>query len=122
MNSTLCETSEKTSTVKFRQPEYTVHELKDAYEVKVYVPGCNKDGINIAHEKDTLVVTGIHSEAGKPEWKPLHQEIRRHDYKLQLMLHVNINVDKVSAKTENGVLVIHLPVAEEAKPKQISVE
>ena len=111
-----------TTTVNYRRPVYQVHNLEDAYEVQVQVPGCSKEGIQIDHEKDVLTIQATRKEAVNADWKLLHREIRDADYQLKLSLNVDINADKISAKTEDGVLKIHLPISEQAKPRQIAVE
>ena len=115
-------TSKNTTTVNYRRPVYQVHELEGAYEVQVHVPGCSKEGIQIDHEKDVLTIQASRKESVNPDWKLLHREIREADYQLKLNLNVNIAAEKITAKTEDGVLKIHLPIAEEAKPRQIAVE
>jgi len=115
-------TTQTANTICYRRPQYKVHNLEGAYEVELHVPGCNKDGIRINLEKDTLTIEASRAESVNPDWKLLHREIREGDYQLKLNLNVNINAEKITAKTEDGVLKIHLPVAEEAKPRLISVE
>lgn len=124
MNTTLLNPSDQTTTttVNFRRPVYSVETLEDTYEVRVQVPGCNKEGINLSHEKDTLTIVATRKDVKNPDWRLLHREIRDSDYELKLNLNVDIDIEKISANTEDGVLKIHLPVAEQAKPKLIQVD
>ncbi len=126
MNSTLSKpesgTTETTSNANYRRPAYQVHNLEGAYEVHVHVPGCNKNGIDIHQEKDTLTIQATRENVTNGDWKLLHREFRDADFQLKLNLNVNIAADSISAKTEEGILKIHLPIAEEAKPRQISVD
>lgn len=114
--------STQTTTVQYRRPAYEVFELEGAYEVQVQVPGCNKEGIQIHHEKDVLTIQANRKEVVNADWKRLHREIPESDFQLKLNLNVNINSEQITAKTEDGVLRIHLPIADEAKPRQITVD
>lgn len=124
MNTTLLNPSDQTTTttVNFRRPVYSVEALEDAYEVRVQVPGCNKEGIHLSHEKDALTIVATRKDVKNPDWRLLHREIRNSDYELKLNLNVDIDIEKISANTEDGILKIHLPVAEQAKPKLIQVD
>jgi HSP20 family protein len=124
MNTTLSNPNENTTTttVNYRRPAYTVDALEGSYEVRVQVPGCNKEGINLAHEKDTLTIVASRKDVRNPDWRLLHREVRDSDYELKLNLNVDIDIDKISANTEDGVLIIRLPVAEQTKPKLIQVD
>jgi len=126
MNTTLSKTETNnptaTTAVTYRRPTYQVHNLDGAYEVHVHVPGCNKEGIQINYEKDTLTIQATRTQTIDTSWKLIHRETRDADFQLKLNLNVDINADKISAKTEDGVLKIQLPIAETAKPRQIAVD
>lgn len=114
--------STQTTSVQYRRPAYEVVNLEGAYEVHVQVPGCNKEGIQIHHEKDVLTIQATRQNVVNADWKRIHREIPESDFQLKLNLNVDINSEQITAKTEDGVLRIHLPIAEEAKPRQISVD
>ena len=104
------------------RPFYTTEELKDAYEVHVFMPGVNKAGTSISLENDELVITGKRHAAVPAAWKVISRESRSEDYELRLSLNVEIEGDKIAAKTENGVLYLTLPKAEMVKPRQIAIQ
>lgn len=124
MNTTLSKQRDNTTAnpVNYRRPAYSVVTLEDAYEVRVQIPGVNKEGINLSCEKDTLTVSASRKEPGKDDWKLLHRELRPSDYELKLNLNVDIDTDKITANTQDGILTIRLPVAEQAKPRLIQVD
>lgn len=43
-------------------------------------------------------------------------------FQRSVSLPVPVNADKVDAVYENGILTLHIPKAEEVKPKHISVK
>jgi HSP20 family protein len=120
MSTTLCKPSEEAEAVRYRRPVYSVEENKSEYVVAIRVPGCTKDDIQIDFDKDVLSVRTNRSTQDSNR-KSLHREFSESNYELKLNLNVRIDSDKVNAKTEDGILRVTLPVAEEAKAKQIAV-
>jgi len=51
-----------------------------------------------------------------------YQEYEVGDYQRSFTLTEKINRDKIEATFKNGVLELHLPKAEPAKPKKISIK
>ncbi len=124
MNTELCKTNEcqPANTINYQKPRYSVIDHNDFYQVRVDVPGVNKDGVSITHEGDTLLIKATRNAANRSDWKLLREENRELDYQLKLQLNVDVDGEKISAKTENGILTVTLPIAEAAKPRTISVE
>ena len=113
-----CET---TKPEVFAKPQYTARETDGAYEVGVIMPGVGADRVDVNLEKDTLSITGRVKNDVPESWKVLHEEIANHDYRLVLELNFDYDDSGITAKVENGVLNLRLPIAEEAKPKSIEV-
>ena len=85
------------------------------------VPGLKPDEVSITLEGDTLAISG--------EIKPpmenvdyIFQERPYGKFNRTLTINVPVDVDKVEATFENGVLIITVPKAEAARPKTIKVE
>lgn len=120
------ETVEREKTV-FVQPRYKASKLDDveAYEVAVVLPGVNKKGLEVSTDDGELTIIGRRA-VGVPEgWRPVGgsaPEERPADYRLVLSLNVDIDNDRISAKLEDGILTLRLPVSEASKPKLIAVE
>jgi len=108
--------------VQYLRPHYDIAQNQEAYTVRVYIPGVNKEGVNITVDKDTLAIEARRSGVGGENWKPRYREIPEADYRLRLDLNVPVDDGNISARTENGVLTITLPVAEEAKPRKIEID
>lgn len=107
--------------VEYLRPQYSIEQAKDAYQVHVTLPGVPRDSVSITVEKDTLTVEGSRTKVGQDNWQARYREIPQADYRLRLDLNVPVDADKIRAAQANGVLTITLPVAEAAKPRQISV-
>lgn len=117
-DSETCGTATEANWVK---PHYRAEKEEHSFNVRVFMPGVTKSGVNVSLEKDVLKVEGVRSDSVDENWKPVFQEINREGYRLQLHLSVDIDADKIEATVKDGVLNLKLPIAEEAKPKTILV-
>lgn len=118
--SNTCDTAEP-KRESYVRPQYTVKDGDGIYEVGVVMPGVPRDGVDVELDKNELTITG-HVRRDVPEnWKVLHEELSKDDYRLQLQLKFDFDGDGITAKVEDGVLSLRLPVSEAAKPKQISI-
>ena len=111
----------------FAQPRYKASKLDDveAYEVAVVLPGVNKKGLEVSSENGELTIIGRRANWVPEGCRPVcgsAPEERPVDYRLVLTLNVDIDSDRISAKLEDGILTLRLPVSEASKPKLIAVE
>ena len=85
------------------------------------VPGLKPDEVEITLEGDTL---SIHGEFKAPmeNVEYVFQERSFGKFSRTLTINVPVDVNKVEATFDNGVLTITLPKAEAARPKTIKVE
>jgi HSP20 family protein len=105
----------------YRRPYYTVDGNKEAYTVSVFMPGVSKDNYTLTVDRDELLVEGRKKITPPEKARYLHREIAVESYRLRLQLNVTIDPEKITAKSEEGVLTIHLPIAREAKPRTIQI-
>ncbi|MCC5833900.1 MAG: Hsp20/alpha crystallin family protein [Opitutales bacterium] len=115
------QTLEKVRDLPMVSPRYRVRNLDHAYRIDVQMPGVNRESARITIEGDQLVIEGERSQHFADSWQAVHREIAVANYRLVLDLNVQIDADKVSARSENGVLQVTLPVAEAARPRMIEV-
>ncbi len=102
-------------------PRYTVKSGQDAYQVRVELPGVPKNNVSVAVDKGILSVNATRQSAAQENWRTVYRELSQQSYALRLKLNVPVNEDALSAKLEDGVLTLTLPVKEAAKPREISV-
>ena len=107
--------------VKWTKPHYRADKDGNSYKVRVFMPGVAKSGVGVSIEKETLTIEGVRSDAVDESWKPVIEEISRDNYQLKLHLQVDVDVDKIVAKIDDGVLNLTLPIAEAAQPKVVTV-
>jgi len=103
-----------------------MYEREDQYVIKAHVPGVKVDDIEINVDRGLLLTIKAHidGEAASEEaknYKWLLNELGSGDLARSLSMPTMVDVNKIEASVENGVLTITLPKAEEAKPKQIKI-
>lgn len=108
-------------TESVRKPLYNVNGSSDAYEVRVEMPGVPKSGVKLDLEDNILTVRGERASNVREGMRALHRELSPLNYLLRLRLNKPVDEDKMSAKLEDGVLSLILPLKEVAKPRQILV-
>jgi HSP20 family protein len=105
-------------------PLVNVGEDKDHVYVEAMAPGLDPDSLEISVQQGQLRIAG-EKPAITPEVKAeaYHRNERSAGRFVRTMtLPTDVDADNVKAQYKNGLLLLTLPKAEEAKPKQISVE
>jgi HSP20 family protein len=99
--------------------------IEDEHEIIVSVdlPGVKQEDIKIELNGDSLVVSGTRAlpEESQRE-KYVRVERQYGEFQRSFTIGVQLQQDNVSAHYENGVLEVHLPKAEEVKPKRVEVK
>jgi len=108
-------------TESLRKPLYNVNGNAEAYEVRVELPGVPKGGVKIDLEDSILSIRGERNATVPEGMKTLHRELSPLSYLLRLRLNTPVNEEQMTAKLEDGVLTLRLPLKEVAKPRQIPV-
>jgi len=104
------------------KPRYQVAGAQDKYQIRVELPGVKKEGLEVRLDKSILTLRAKKTVAALPGWKPLHRELPNLDYLLRLKLNAPVDDAKLTAKLEDGVLTLELPLKEAAKPRRIEVQ
>ena len=108
-------------TESVRKPLYNVNGSAEAYEVRVELPGVPKSGVKLDLEENILSIRGERSTTVPEGMKALHRELSPLSYLLRLRLNTPVVEEQMTAKLEDGVLTVCLPLKEVAKPRQIPV-
>lgn len=104
-------------------PAVDIREAKDAYEVSADLPGVDPKDIDIALEDGVLTVKGERKSEGRDEGEGYTRTERIYgSFYRRFTLPDTADAENISAKTEHGVLVLHIPKKERALPKRIAVE
>jgi HSP20 family protein len=96
---------------------------KDDFIVRANVPGLKPEDLRVEVVDNTVTISGeISSEQKTEQENYLLQERRYGQFSRSFTLPTSLNSAKAEATIENGVLVLRLPKAEEARPKAITVK
>ena len=99
-------------------------EKRDAdYRVVANLPGVKKEDLTIEIKDGVLAITGKVEREAATEYKTVYSELSgRSEFQRRIKIDQSrFDTEKVSAKIENGVLEVVLPVKPEEQPKQIQV-
>lgn len=93
----------------------------DAFVVHFDLPGVKPDTIDLTVEQNTLTVTAERS------WSPVEgdevviTERPQGTFSRQLMLGDSLDTERITARYDQGVLTITIPVAEQSKARKVEV-
>ncbi|CPR13347.1 molecular chaperone [Mycobacterium bohemicum DSM 44277] len=90
------------------------------FVVEFDLPGINADSLDIDIERNVVTVRAERAPLD-PNREMLATERPRGVFSRQLVLGENLDTEKIEASYAEGVLRLHIPVAERAKPRKISV-
>lgn len=104
----------------FMSPRVNITETKDGYMLQAEMPGVNKDGLEILLEGNELTLVGRRQDQ-PADLQLVYRESTNRDYRRVFVLDPTIDMSKIDARMENGVLHLHLPKAEQLKPRKITI-
>lgn len=93
----------------------------DVFIAEIDMPGVDPATLDIDIDDRTLTVRGERSAVSGDDIEWLTRERRSGAFARQLTLGRGLDTARIEADYEDGVLKLRLPVAEEAKPRKISV-
>ncbi|HXL25124.1 MAG TPA: Hsp20/alpha crystallin family protein [Chthoniobacterales bacterium] len=106
---------------RFATPLVDIESTQDGYVLYAEMPGVSKDGIEVTVENGDLLIVG-HRRPLEVSGEPLYRESRLYDFRRVYELDPSIDTSRISARIENGLLIVNLPKAEKVKPRRIEVE
>ena len=104
----------------YTAPAINVIENEKEYELELAAPGLNKEDFKIQLDNEGNLV--IHMEKKtetkdeKKKGRFLRREFSYEKFHQRLMLPDDVDIEKIDAKMENGVLNVHLPKIVKALP------
>ncbi len=92
----------------------------DEFVLEFDLPGVAAESIDLDVERNVLTVRA-ERVARNGDWEMLASERPRGVFSRQLVLGDNLDLTKIEAGYEGGVLRLRVPVAEQAKPRKIQI-
>jgi HSP20 family protein len=107
------------STTSTTLPSVNIKETADNYEVEVAAPGMNKEDFKITLDNGQLIISSVkQNETSTGDENYTRREFSYQSFQRSFTLPKNVvDEDKISARYENGILLLSIPKMEQAKQK-----
>ena len=104
-------------------PSVNIFQSDEGFTVTAEVPGLEGKDLTVEAEGDVLRLSGKRAAAeGVPDEAYHRRERSTGEFTREIRLPAGLDTDKVEASLADGVLKVHLPKAEAAKPRKIEVK
>jgi len=103
-------------------PQSDIYETQDAYVLQCLMPGVTKDVVQVSLTDGELI---IYAETNRTDLNCdcyVLREIEDGNYYRVFKVGDSVDVEKISAKVEHGVLRVQLPKHDRVKPREIPIE
>jgi len=110
-------------TVAEWSPLVDITEDEKEYVIKAELPEMKKEDVKLTVENDVLTISGERKYEKEEKGKKYHRVERAYgSFVRSFTLPEDADGSNVSAEYKDGVLKVHLPKSEKAKPKAIEVK
>ena len=104
-------------------PAVDVEETTDAYVFRADLPGMSAKDVKVTVHNDTLTLRGERKRDEKSSDGSRHRVERAYgSFERSFTLGLPVRADQVKASYKDGVLEVHVPKADEARPRDIEVQ
>ena len=104
-------------------PLVDITEDDTEYLIKAELPEVKKDDVKVAVDNGVLAISGERKLEKEEKDKKYHRVERSYgSFVRTFIVPDDADAEKVNAEFKDGVLKVHLPKSEKAKPKQIEVK
>lgn len=101
-------------------PPVDIYENADEFLIVADLPGVKQEDVRINYERGRIDLAATANMAPENATIIAGSDLSA-DYRRSFSVPGTIDVDKISADLKTGVLYLHLPKSERAKPRQIKV-
>lgn len=105
---------------RYIQPPVDIYENPDGLVLLADLPGVEPNDVTIRLEDNILTIQATPKHLITAE--PIYREFELVNFFRQFELSDEVDQDKITARLSHGVLMLELPKAEKAKPRQIDVQ
>jgi len=102
-------------------PAVDITETDSGITLLADMPGVPKDGLTIQVDGDNLTVEGRARIDVPDSIELLHGEVRSPYFRRSFVLSRDLDSSKIEASLRNGVLSMHIPKSEQARPRRVEV-
>jgi len=120
-NSTNGTHTENTRGGTYFQPRVDIFETDKELTLHADVPGVRPEDVDLRFERGELVLQGRVKHRERRGLALLSQ-YEEGDFFRVFQIHESIDSTRIEAECKNGVLTVHLPKVEAARPRQVTVK
>ena len=103
-------------------PRVNVKENENSFEITGELPGMDKKGISIEVQDGALAIRGEKNSENENDEGNYHIRERSHGkFERVFRLPEYVDLEKIEAEYNDGVLKINIPKTEAAKPKEVKI-
>lgn len=95
---------------------------QDHYYIQALVPGVTAEQLELTWQETSLVISGSVAAQPPEGTTVVWNEIRPYRFRRIVQVGDNLDLDRVEARLENGLLTIVAPKAAHARPRTIPVQ
>jgi HSP20 family protein len=101
-------------------PAVDIYEAPGELVLMADLPGVSRENLEVHVDDGTLTIRAKaeHTVPGEP----IYREYELPGFFRQFELSDQIDTDKIKAEMKHGVLMLHLPMAQKAQPRQVEVK
>ncbi|MBA5866816.1 MAG: Hsp20 family protein [Nitrospira sp. CR1.3] len=104
-------------------PSVDISETDEAFHIAAELPEVKKEDVKVTLENGVLTLQGERKEEREEKGRKIHRTERSYgQFVRSFTLPDGVDDTKVKAEFKEGVLHLHLPKSEKAKPKAIEVK
>ena len=100
---------------QFRSPHVNIRDNSDDYCLSLEMPGIDKKNIIITANDGIINIETQIKEDDQKENNSFYSEIERFNYSRSFYIPDDANIDKIKAKSSNGILDISIPKLKKVK-------
>jgi len=101
-------------------PRVDIYETDQELTLYADLPGVRPEDVDLRFERGELILHGrVQPQAGGQQY--YLNEYQEGDFYRVFQVHESIDASRIAAECKHGVLTVHLPKAEAAKPRQVKV-
>ena len=119
---TVFDTPQATGGMRRWVPAMDLVETQEDFVLRADLPGLSEEDVKIEIEDNVLTVSGERNAEHESREEGFYRMERAFgSFSRSLTLPKGVNADAVAASFDRGVLEVHIPKPEQAKPRRISI-
>jgi HSP20 family protein len=103
-------------------PPVDIIEDAEGISLTADLPGVDKENLSVGIDGDTLTINGTVALGESASLQSLYAEVRVAEYRRTFVLSRDLDSARIEASMKDGVLILRVPKAEQAKPRRIAVK